>query len=149
MADAKKSLTREEVEKIANKIYEKKMGNLEEKIDTLNFSLQAQGSDIARITRLLLGEEGITQETEALAHRARFAHEFASENKVLMTRMKDVVTWFDKWDKPQAGCELSNLKKLGRLLRLYDNISWLLGLIGVATVFNAIPVIQWIIDKLF
>ena len=145
MTKSTEVLTEKQIEKIAENVFDKKMKTLEVKIDALSEILQVQEANIARITRLLLGEEGITLTEDTLSHRARVAHQFASDNSETMMAMRDIKKWYEKWNSPQAGCDESNFEKLGKIIRLYNNLTWLVGLIGVVSIFNAIPVIKWII----
>ena len=130
-----KEIARAEVKKEVTKF----MVSIDEK-------LAKQQEVLARLERLLLGELGVAEE-DTLKARATFAYSYAKRNTDLGIIEKAIpaLEWFDSWNKIQPGCAESKLESLGKLISLYGNIKWLLGLIGITTAINAIPVIKWII----
>ena len=101
---------------------------------------------LERLYRLLLGELGVDK-ADTLKARAEFAYQYAKMNTDLrvVERALPALDWFERWDTPEHGCEESRLQSLGKLVGLYTKVKWLLGLIGITTLINAIPVIQSII----
>ncbi len=131
-------MTEAKVKKIAEDVAEKKM-------ETILKKMNEQGKILDRLNRALLGEEGVPNE-ETLAHRARVAHTFATANAPLIDDLAEMQKWYTRWSTPNPGCKESNFQKMGKLIKLQDNVTWLLGLIGVVSIFNAIPVVKWIAE---
>jgi glycerol-3-phosphate dehydrogenase len=98
---------------------------------------------LARLERLLLGELGTDQE-DTLKARANIAYSYAKKNidSKIIERAAPALEWFEDWDRPEKGCKESKLESLGKLVTFYLNVRWLLALIGVTTLLNAIPVIK-------
>jgi len=102
---------------------------------------------LARLERLLLGELGTEQE-DTLKARANIAYAYAKKNMdaKIIERAEPALDWFEDWDRPEKGCKESKLESLGKLVTFYLNIRWLLALIGITTILNAIPVIRTILS---
>ena len=102
---------------------------------------------LSRLERLLLGEIG-TNEEDTLKARANFAYLYAKKNTDLkiIERAIPALDWFHDMDSLEKGCKETKLESLGKLISLYGNIKWILGLIGVTTIINAVPVLQSMLD---
>jgi len=104
---------------------------------------------LSRLERLLLGEVG-TEEEDTLKARANFAYLYARRNTdaKIIDRAKPAIKWFEDMNETEPGCKESKLDTLGRIIGLFGKIEWLLALLGVTTVVNAIPifkdVLEWI-----
>ena len=104
-------------------------------------------STLARLERLLLGELGTDQE-DTLKARATFAYQYAKKNvdARVIERAVPALDWFEDMNCVEPGCKESKLQSLGKLITFYTNIRWLLALIGVTTILNALPVIRTILE---
>lgn len=102
---------------------------------------------LSRLERLLLGEFG-TNEEDTLKSRATFAYVFAKKctDSGMIERTVPVLEWFDDMSTLEPGCKESRLESLGKLIIFYMNIRWLLALIGITTVINAVPIIKTILE---
>ncbi len=116
---------------------------------TLEKQLTEQKAILGRLERLLIGESGVDIE-DTLKARATYAYAYAKRNTELQVVDKALpaLEWFEDWNKTQPGCKESRLDSLGKLITLYLNIKWLLGLIGVTTFINALPIIKWFFEWL-
>ena len=138
-----KPLTEEEVRKIAR---EESLKLLSQEISTIKEELEKQGGILARLERLLLGEDGVSQD-ETLKWKANFAYQYArmnTESKII-ERADPALRWFEDMNTIEPGCKETKLDSLGKLTTFYTNIRWLLALIGVTTLINAVPVIESIL----
>lgn len=111
---------------------------------TLEAKIDAQGEMLSKLYRVLLGEEGVPEE-ETLSYKARMAHEFARSNVNVVEEVIPVIAWYKRWNTAQSGCDESYFNKIGKMVRLYDKLKWLFGIIVATSVFNAVPVIERII----
>ena len=104
-------------------------------------------STLSRLERLLLGEIG-TNEEDTLKARANFAYLYAKKNTDLqiIERAEPALDWFDDMNCCEKGQKESKLESLGKMIVFYTNVRWLLGLLGITTIVNAIPIIQGIIE---
>jgi glycerol-3-phosphate dehydrogenase len=104
-------------------------------------------STLARLERLLLGELGTDQE-DTLKARANFAFQYAKKNVEarIIERAEPALDWFEDMSSVEPGCKESKLQSLGKLITFYTNVRWLLTLIGVTTILNALPVIRTILE---
>lgn len=102
---------------------------------------------LSRLERLLLGEVG-TEEEDTLKARANFAYLYARRNTdaKIIDRAKPAIKWFEDMNETEPGCKESKLDTLGRIIGLFGKIEWLLALLGVTTVVNAIPIIKGILE---
>jgi hypothetical protein len=102
---------------------------------------------LSRLERLLLGEIGSDQE-DTLKARANFAFLYARRNTdaKIIERATPAIKWFEDMAEVEPGCKESKLDSLGKMISFYLNIRWLLGLIGVTTIVNAIPIITNIVE---
>lgn len=102
---------------------------------------------LSRLERLLLGELG-TNEEDTLKARANFAYVYAKRNTDLKVTERTITAleWFEDMNTLEKGCKETKLESLGKLITFYNNARWLLGLIGVTTVINSIPIIQGILE---
>jgi glycerol-3-phosphate dehydrogenase len=102
---------------------------------------------LARLERLLLGELGTDQE-DTLKARANIAYSYAKKNidAKIIERAEPALEWFEDWDRPEKGCKESKLESLAKLITFFLNVRWLLALIGITTVLNAIPVIRAVLE---
>lgn len=101
---------------------------------------------LSRLERLLLGEIG-TNEEDTLKARANFAYLYAKKNTDLqiIERAEPALDWFENMNDCEKGQKESKLESLGKMITFYTNIRWVLGLIGITTVVNSIPVIEGVI----
>lgn len=138
-----RQIAKEEAEKEVSRITK----SLNRKIDEIVKCNEESNKILARLERLLLGEEGV-DEQDTLRARALFAYAHAKESSDsrFSERTLPVIQWYEDMERIPRGDKHSKLDSLGKIINLYDNISWLLGIIGIATIFNAIPVIKTIID---
>jgi len=104
-------------------------------------------STLSRLERLLLGEIG-TNEEDTLKARANFAYLYAKKNTDLqiIERAEPALDWFEDMNLCEKGQKESKLESLGKMITFYTNVRWLLGLIGITTIVNSIPIIQGIIE---
>ena len=104
-------------------------------------------STLSRLERLLLGEIG-TNEEDTLKARANFAYLYAKKNTDLqiIERAEPALDWFEDMNLCEKGQKESKLESLGKMIAFYTNVRWLLGLIGITTIVNSIPIIQGIIE---
>lgn len=102
---------------------------------------------LSRLERLLLGEVG-TEEEDTLKARANFAYLYAKRNtdSRVIERAKPALKWFEDMNEIEPGCKESKLDTLGRIIGLFGKIEWLLALLGVTTVINAIPIVKGILE---
>ena len=136
-------LTESQVRKIAR---EESLKIIKKEILDIKEELRKQGSILGRLERLLLGEDGVSQD-ETLKWKANFAYQYArmnTESKII-DRADPALKWFEDMNTIEPGCKETKLESLGKLITFYTNIRWLLALIGVTTVINAVPVIETIL----
>ena len=136
-------LTESQVRKIAR---EESLKVIKKEILDIKEELRKQGNILGRLERLLLGENGASQD-ETLKWKANFAYQYArmnTENKII-DRADPALRWFEDMSTLEVGCKETKLESLGKLITFYTNIRWLLALIGVTTVINAVPVIETIL----
>ena len=136
-------LTESQVRKIAR---EESIKVIKKEILDIKEELRKQGDILGRLERLLLGENGASQD-ETLKWKANFAYQYArmnTENKII-DRADPALRWFEDMSTLEAGCKETKLESLGKLITFYTNIRWLLALIGVTTVINAVPIIEGIL----
>lgn len=102
---------------------------------------------LSRLERLLLGEVG-TEEEDTLKARANFAYLYARRNTdaKIIDRAKPAIKWFEDMNETEPGCKESKLDTLGRIIGLFGKIEWLLALLGVTTVVNAIPIFKGVLE---
>lgn len=102
---------------------------------------------LSRLERLLLGEVG-TEEEDTLKARANFAYLYAKRNTDarIIDRAMPAIKWFEDMDEIEPGCKESKLDTLGRIIGLFGKIEWLLTLLGVTTVINAIPIVKSVLE---
>lgn len=103
-------------------------------------------STLSRLERLLLGEIG-TNEEDTLKARANFAYLYAKRNtdSRIIERAVPALEWFEDMDECEKGEKESKLESLGKMITFYNNLKWVLGVIGFTTVINSIPVLESII----
>lgn len=138
-----KPLTEKEVRKIAR---EESFKIVAKEILSIKEELEKQGEILGRLERLLLGENGASQD-ETLKWKANFAYQYArmnTENKII-DRADPALKWFEDMSTIEPGCKETKLESLGKLITFYTSIRWLLALIGVTTLINAVPVIETIL----
>ena len=136
-------LTESQVRKIAR---EESLKVIKKEILDIKEELRKQGNILGRLERLLLGENGASQD-ETLKWKANFAYQYArmnTENKII-DRADPALRWFEDMSTLEVGCKETKLESLGKLITFYTNIRWLLALIGVTTVINAVPIIEGIL----
>jgi len=117
------------------------------KIASVNSNSISDNTDILkRLERLLLGELG-TDEDDTLKARANFAYRYTKRNTDLQIVEKAIpaLDWFNDMSCVEKGAKESKLDTLGKVITFYSNIRWILGIIGITTLINAIPIIQGII----
>ena len=102
---------------------------------------------LSRLERLLLGEVG-TEEEDTLKARANFAYLYARRNTdaKIIDRAKPAIKWFEDMNETEPGCKESKLDTLGRIIGFFGKIEWLLALLGVTTVVNAIPIFKSVLE---
>lgn len=102
---------------------------------------------LARLERLLLGELG-TNEEDTLKSRANFAYMYAKKNTDLkiIDRAIPALDAFEDLNTIEPGCKETKLETLGKIITFYSNVRWLLGIIGITTVINSIPIIKGILE---
>lgn len=128
-------------------VREESLKIIKEEMLIIKDELKRQGDILSRLERLLLGETGSSAD-ETLKWRANFAYQYAkmnSENN-LVERAESALEWFDNMCDAQPGEKEPKLESLGKLITFYNNIRWLLTLIGVTTVINALPIIKAILE---
>lgn len=136
-------LTEAQVRKIAK---EESLKIIKREILDIKEELRKQGNILGRLERLLLGEDGVSQD-ETLKWKANFAYQYArmnTESKII-DRADPALRWFEDMNTIEPGCKETKLESLGKLITFYTNIRWLLALIGFTTVINAVPVIETIL----
>lgn len=103
-------------------------------------------STLSRLERLLLGEIG-TNEEDTLKARANFAYLYAKRNtdSKIIERAVPALEWFEDMDECEKGEKESKLESLGKMITFYNNLKWVLGVIGFTTVINSIPILESII----
>ena len=144
-------LTEKEVRQIAReeseKVFTKATKKLCTDIEKVNEGMEANRSILARLERLLLGEVGIDEE-DTLKARATYAYQYAKHNSELqiVERAVPALDWFEDMSTPDSGETESRLERLGKMIIFYDRIKWILGLLGVTTLINAIPILRSVID---
>ena len=144
-------LTEKEVRQIAReeseKVFTKATKKLCTDIEKVNEGMEANRSILARLERLLLGEVGIDEE-DTLKARATYAYQYAKHNSELqiVERAVPALDWFEDMSTPDSGETESRLERLGKVIIFYDRIKWILGLLGVTTLINAIPILRSVID---
>lgn len=103
-------------------------------------------STLSRLERLLLGEIG-TNEEDTLKARANFAYLYAKRNtdSRIIERAVPALEWFEDMNECEKGEKESKLESLGKMITFYNNLKWVLGIIGFSTVINSIPILESII----
>lgn len=140
-----KIITEKEVRKIAK---EESLKIITKEMNQLRDEIRKQGDILARLERMLLGESGMEQD-ETLKWRANFAYQYArrnTENRI-EERIKPVIEWFEDMNTRDKGESESKLETLGKMIATNRHIGWLLAILGVTTLLNALPVLseiaQW------
>lgn len=136
-------LTEKEVRKIAK---EESLKIVAKELRSIKEDIKKQGEILGRLERLLLGENGASQD-ETLKWKANFAYQYARMNTEsrIIDRARPALDWFEDINTIEPGCKESKLESLGKLITFYTNIRWLLALMGVTTLINAVPVIEAIL----
>jgi len=98
------------------------------------------------LERLLLGEEGVCED-DTIKGRNNFAYMYAKRNTdmKIVERALPALRWFEDMDTIEKGSNESSLETLGKVITFYSNIRWIIGIIGITTIINAIPIIQGIL----
>jgi len=132
-------LTEREVRKIAREEAMKVQKDILKEISEIK-------STLSRLERLLLGEIG-TNEEDTLKARANFAYLYARRNtdSRIIERAVPALEWFEDMNKCKKGEKESKLESLGKMITFYNNLKWVLGIIGFSTVINSIPILESII----
>jgi len=140
-----KIITEKEVRKIAK---EESLKIITKEMNQLRDEIRKQGDILARLERMLLGESGMEQD-ETLKWRANFAYQYArrnTENRI-EERIRPVIEWFEDMNTRDKGESESKLETLGKMIATHRHIGWLLAILGVTTLLNALPVLseiaQW------
>ena len=143
MTNKKPELTEKDVRRIAR---EESSKVIKEEMEIIKIELKKQGDILARLERLLLGEDGVS-ENETLKWKANFAYQYARLNTEsrIIERATPALDWFEDMTTMEAGCKETKMESLGKLITFYTNIRWLLALIGVTTILNALPVLEVIV----
>lgn len=141
-----KSITRTEVRAIAREESNKAISNFTKELEEVKTLSENNSKILARLERLLLGEEGV-DEDDILKNRINFAYRYAKLNTEsrIIERAKPALEWFEDMNEIEVGCKESKLESLGKLITFYLNIRWILGIIGVTTVINSLPILNEII----
>ena len=140
-----KIITEKEVRKIAK---EESLKIITKEMNQLRDEIRKQGDILARLERMLLGESGMEQD-ETLKWRANFAYQYARRNTENKTeeRIRPVIEWFEDMNTRDKGESESKLETLGKMIETNRHIGWLLAILGVTTLLNALPVLseiaQW------
>jgi glycerol-3-phosphate dehydrogenase len=151
MNQTKKDMTEKEVRQIAREesqtIFEKSIGQVTEQIKLVKQLSEQNQKTLARLERLLLGEMG-TDKDDTLKARATFAYNYAKRDTDLRIRERAIpaLQWFEDWNSPEVGYDVSKLQILGKIITAYSSIKWLLAFLGLTTVLNAIPALEMIIN---
>ena len=132
-------LTEREVRKIAREEAMKIQKDVLKEISEIK-------STLSRLERLLLGEIG-TNEEDTLKARANFAYLYAKRNtdSRIIERAVPALEWFEDMNECEKGEKESKLESLGKMIIFYNNLKWVLGIIGFSTVINSIPILESII----
>lgn len=132
-------LTEREVRKIAREEAMKVQKDVLKEISEIK-------STLSRLERLLLGEIG-TNEEDTLKARANFAYLYAKRNtdSRIIERAVPALEWFEDMNECEKGEKESKLESLGKMITFYNNLKWVLGIIGFSTVINSIPILENII----
>jgi len=132
-------LTEREVRKIAREEAMKVQKDVLKEISEIK-------STLSRLERLLLGEIG-TNEEDTLKARANFAYLYARRNtdSRIIERAVPALEWFEDMNECEKGEKESKLESLGKMIIFYNNLKWVLGIIGFSTVINSIPILENII----
>lgn len=133
------TLTEREVRKIAREEAMKVQKDVLKEISEIK-------STLSRLERLLLGEIG-TNEEDTLKARANFAYLYAKRNtdSRIIERAVPALEWFEDMNECEKGEKESKLESLGKMITFYNNLKWVLGVIGFTTVINSIPILESII----
>lgn len=133
------TLTEREVRKIAREEAMKVQKDVLKEISEIK-------STLSRLERLLLGEIG-TNEEDTLKARANFAYLYAKRNtdSRIIERAVPALEWFEDMNECEKGEKESKLESLGKMITFYNNLKWVLGIIGFSTVINSIPILESII----
>lgn len=102
---------------------------------------------LKRLERMLMGEFA-GDSKEALKGRADFAYQYAKRNTDLRIceRAIPALEWFERVNVAEPGEGLSMLEKMGKIVNVYDRLSWLIAVIGVSSITTAIVAINIIKD---
>lgn len=133
-------LTESQVRKIAR---EESLKVIKKEILDIKEELRKQGDILGRLERLLLGEDGVSQD-ETLKWRANFAYQYArrnTENRI-EERMIPVIEWFEDMNTCDKGESESKLETLGKMIATNRHIGWLLTVLGITTFLNALPLLE-------
>jgi len=140
-----KIITEKEVRRIAR---EESLKIITKELTQIKKELKKQGEILARLDRVLLGELG-AEKDETLKWRANFAYQQAMsiKNSKVLERIEPMLALFEDWNLVEKGEKESKLESLGKMIVTYRNIRWLLAILGVTTLLNALPVLseiaQW------
>ena len=153
---ATKEITREEIRKIARaedtkviRKLSKEITILQKDIDFIKQDISAQCEILKRLERLLLGELG-TDANDTLKARATFAYQYAKRNTDarIIERAEPAIKWFEDMAHIEPGQKESKLETLGRMIGLFGKIEWILAILGITTLVNALPAIRMIVEWL-
>lgn len=144
---ATKILTKTEVREIAREEATKVNKNICRDINDLKRITNENRDILDRLERLLLGEVGVDEE-DTLKARANFAYIYAKRNSEakIVERAIPAIEWFEDMSTKDPGEKESNLESLGRLIGLFGKIEWLLAVLGITTILNALPVIKTVLQ---
>jgi len=139
-------LTEIEVRKIARDEISRFMIDIKEDVRKINGVSNENRKILERLERLLLGEMGVESE-DTLKARANFAYRYARRNEDLniIERAIPALDWFDDMKRVEEGCGESRLASLNKIIRFYSSMKLILGLLGITTLINSIPIIQQVI----
>lgn len=138
-------LTEKRVREIAQEELNSKLLDFQAKVDSMYETL-------SRLERILLGEEGISEDSSLKRHAA-IAYDYVRRNSELkiVERALPALQWYEDMRRPEPGCSESKLETLGKIITAYGNAKWILGLFGVtsiATLIIAINIVVEFINKL-
>jgi len=137
------------VREIAREELEKEIGSISDELVNVKTTLQLQGEILARLERLLLGEEGMESE-DTLKQRANFAFIYARRRteEQFVERTKPVLEWYEGMTRCPEGEKESKMATLKRIITWFLRIEWLLAIIGITTLANLVFAVKYIIDML-
>jgi len=143
------TLTKTEVREIAREEAVKINKNICRDINDLKKATTESREILDRLERLLLGEVGVDEE-DTLKARANFAYMYAKRNTEakIIERAVPALEWFEDMSLKEPGQKESKLESLGRIIGLFGKIEWLLAILGITTVLNALPIIKPVVSWL-